>query len=87
MPKFIVKSMRESFRRAGITFTREGVPVDTDDLTDGQLQAINDEPLLVVYRVDEDGNPAGAAEGGGKPQLTKTAKQPPVKPAKDPAAK
>lgn len=87
MPKFIVKSMRESFRRAGITFTREGVPVDTDDLTEDQLQAINDEPLLVVYRADDDGKPAAAAEGSGKPQLTKTAKQPPVKPAKDPAAK
>jgi hypothetical protein len=79
--------MRDSFRRADIGFTREGVMIDTDDLTEAQMQAINDEPLLVVYAVDDDGKPVATAEGGGKPSLAKTAKQPPAKPAKEPAAK
>ena len=85
MPKFLVKSMRENFRRADIGFTREGVTIDTDDLTEAQLQAINDEPLLVVYAVDDDGKPVATA--GGKSQLSKTAKQPPGKPPKEPAGK
>lgn len=78
MPKFIVKSMRDGFRRGGIEWSREGVTIDTDELTESQLQAINDEPLLVVYAaIDDDGNsaPVEKSEDGRKPQLKKTAKK------------
>lgn len=78
MPKFIVKSMRDNFRRAGIEFSRNGVTIDTDDLSEKQLQAINDEPLLVVYAaIDDDGNsaPVEKPEGGGNPKLQKTVKK------------
>lgn len=76
MPKFIVKSMRDNFRRAGIEFNREGVAIDADELSEGQMQAINDEPLLVVYRaIDDDGNLIDPPVDGTKPKLAKTAKK------------
>lgn len=50
--KLKIKSKPESFRRAGIVFTREGVIVDTAQLTDEQIDALENEPNLVVAEVD-----------------------------------
>lgn len=46
--KIIVKSVSEGFRRAGHAFTRDGVVLDTADLTAEQLEAIQAERMLVV---------------------------------------
>jgi hypothetical protein len=48
MSKITVKSLVDGFRRGGTAFTREGVELDTADLTPEQLKAIKDEPKLVV---------------------------------------
>ncbi len=48
MSKLIIRSARDSFRRAGISFTREGVVVDEADLTTEQLEAILADPQLGV---------------------------------------
>lgn len=53
MSKIIVKSVPPSFRRAGIAFSREGVVLDTDQLTPQQLAAIRAELQLVVADVAE----------------------------------
>lgn len=48
-----IKSKGESFRRAGLAFTREGVVVDGNYLTDAQKEAIAKEPSLIVEPIDE----------------------------------
>lgn len=53
MSKIIVKSARDSFRRAGLAFTREGTTLDTKDLSKDQLKAIREEPALSVQDVQE----------------------------------
>ena len=54
MSKIIVKSKPErGFRRAGITFTREGVELDTAKLKNGQLEEIEAEPNLVIVPAEE----------------------------------
>ena len=44
----IVKSMRPTFRRAGIEFTSAGVVLDRATITDEQAVAIANEPMLVA---------------------------------------
>lgn len=48
MTQILVKSTVDGFRRAGIGFTRQGVPLESTDLTQEQLRAILNEPNLVV---------------------------------------
>lgn len=49
MAVIIVKTRRlERFRRAGLEFSRVGVELDTDALSEDQLAAIEGEPNLVV---------------------------------------
>ncbi|MGO1072567.1 HI1506-related protein [Lysobacter sp. CA199] len=48
MTQILVKSTVDGFRRAGIGFTRQGVPLESTDLTQDQLRAILNEPNLVV---------------------------------------
>lgn len=48
MAKITVKSRAEKFRRAGIDFTKEGVELDTRELTTEQADAITEEPALIV---------------------------------------
>jgi hypothetical protein len=56
MAKITVSTMRPSFRRAGITFTRsEPTVLDTEKLAKRQIEAIRAEPMLSVRAV-----PAGA---------------------------
>lgn len=43
-----VRSLPETFRRAGLTFTREGHGLLLENLTQEQLDAIEAEPLLSV---------------------------------------
>lgn len=64
MPKIIVKSLVNGFRRAGHAFTREGVVLDTADLSEEQLAAIKAEPKLVVADHVE---PESADKTGPKP--------------------
>lgn len=61
MPKIIVKSTADGFRRAGIAFNRDGVVLDTGSLTPEQIAAIKAEPKLVVADYAEP-----AADGKGK---------------------
>lgn len=57
MPSIIVKTRRlERFRRAGLEFTRAGVELDTGDLSQEQLAAIEAEPNLRVELAE--GEPA-----------------------------
>lgn len=60
MPKIIVKSTTDGFRRAGIAFRRDGIVLDTETLTKEQLAAIKSEPKLVVAEIAE------PVEGKGK---------------------
>jgi hypothetical protein len=53
MPKVLIKSGPERFRRAGFEFTRAGVVVDTEDLSKEQIEAIADEPNLSARPYDE----------------------------------
>lgn len=54
MSKIKVKAKRDpGFWRAGLYFTREGQELDTSKLTKEQLQAIQDEPNLVVAEMGE----------------------------------
>jgi hypothetical protein len=75
--KVLIKSADTRFRRAGIEFTRDGVEVDTDDLTEEQIQSINDEPRLSnAGEVEADAGDDGApAAGGKKPKLAKSGKK------------
>ncbi|WP_137971870.1 hypothetical protein [Pseudomonas sp. F(2018)] len=48
LPGIYVRSLPEVFRRAGHVFTREGHGLLLENLTDEQLKAIREEPLLAV---------------------------------------
>lgn len=62
MSKITVKSKSPNgFRRAGIQFNREGVDLDTQNLTEKQLEAIVTEPNLVISETIDDGSAAQAA--------------------------
>lgn len=47
-----VRSLSEVFRRAGHTFTREGHGLLLKDLTEKQLKAIREEPMLSVQECE-----------------------------------
>lgn len=51
-PGIFVRSFGESFRRAGFVFTREGHGLLVDDLTEEQLKALVNEPMLSVQYCD-----------------------------------
>lgn len=58
MSKINVKAKTDrGFRRAGLQFGREGVDIDTKDLTKEQLEAIQNEPNLVVTNVEPEETP------------------------------
>ncbi|MEO8135543.1 MAG: HI1506-related protein [Betaproteobacteria bacterium] len=75
MSKVLIRSVGDSFRRAGIAFTREGQVFSREDLTDEQIEAISHEPRLFVTPVDDvdsvdtksptpaDSKPAAKAKG------------------------
>lgn len=52
VPGIFVRSFGESFRRAGFAFTREGRGLLVDDLTEEQLKALVNEPMLNVQYCD-----------------------------------
>lgn len=59
MSKINVKAKTDrGFRRAGLSFNRAGVDIDTKDLTKAQLEAIRDEPNLIVTDVEPEETPA-----------------------------
>lgn len=67
MAKITVKSRAEKFRRAGIDFTREGIELDTSELTAEQAAAIAEEPALIVLgEVPLAGEKKPVEKGGGK---------------------
>lgn len=63
--KIRIKSAAESFRRAGIEATREGVIVETDDLSEAQIEALQHERMLSITPVmdEEHGGAGGNGEG------------------------
>lgn len=63
MLKVKVSSRPESFRRAGMDFTREPREVDVDEKT---LSILQDEPLLVVEVLGEADEPKGNGKEKGK---------------------
>lgn len=68
MSKINVKSKSPNgFRRAGIHFTREGVELDTGKLKAEQLEAITNEPNLVVVGDVETKEARKAPAGDSKP--------------------
>ena len=77
MSKIIVKSKAEiGFWRAGIHFTREGVELDTGKLKKGALEAIENEPNLVVVKPaesDADRKKREAEEAKAKAEADKKA--------------
>ena len=52
LPGIYVRSIPEVFRRAGHVFTREGHGLLLDNLTEEQLKAIREEPLLAVQECE-----------------------------------
>jgi len=46
-----VRSVKTSFRRCGMRFTREGFGVAMEELEEGQLETLEQEPNLVVERM------------------------------------
>lgn len=85
-----VRSMPETFRRAGFTFTREGVGLALTALTQEQLKAIEEEPLLNVQYMEfpvtaEDDQVLGKqAEDSAKDLAsTEPVVTPPVNPVQD----
>ncbi|MBS0599541.1 MAG: hypothetical protein JSR92_19965 [Proteobacteria bacterium] len=60
MPKLIVQSQRDGYRRAGIAFSRDGIEIDTADLKKDQLAAIESDSNLKVQPI------APVKKDGGK---------------------
>ncbi|MBS0212313.1 MAG: hypothetical protein JSR26_03915 [Proteobacteria bacterium] len=60
MPKLLIQSARDGYRRGGIAFTREGVQVDLAKLKKDQAEAIVADPNLKSSPLADD------AKGGGK---------------------
>ncbi|WP_447588651.1 HI1506-related protein [Aquipseudomonas campi] len=52
LPAIYVRSLPETFRRAGHVFTREGHGLLLDDLSKEQLKAIREEPMLSVQECE-----------------------------------
>lgn len=52
VPGIFVRSFNDTFRRAGLVFTREGHGLLVADLTETQLKALVDEPMLNVQFCD-----------------------------------
>lgn len=73
MSKIIIRSAALRFRRAGIEFTRDGVTVDTGDLSEDQLAAIEAEPQLSVRPADDDPDQADS-KADKKPKAGKSKK-------------
>lgn len=80
-----VQSAIEGFRRGGHSFGREPVLIATKELSEEQLAAIKQEPMLVV--VECDGEDAGEKPSGSKAGNGKAAKEAAEKEAADKAAK
>lgn len=54
MDRITVKSKTASFRRAGLAFSREGVTLNREELSDEQLEALVLEPNLVLFDPDSE---------------------------------
>ena len=50
----MVSSARDGFRRAGRAWSKQETAVPEGDLTDGQVQAIMEEPMLTAYWIGGD---------------------------------
>lgn len=70
-PTLTVISRRAGFRRAGRQWPAEAVTVAVADFTPEQVQAILDEPMLLVtptaHPSDADAGPAGSGSHTGEP--------------------
>jgi hypothetical protein len=82
--KVLIRSARESFRRAGIQFTREGVVVDVSELTEAQREAITHEPQLSVSPAPEenDANPELQAKAAAEKKAADARAKEALKPQK-----
>lgn len=52
MPIIKVRSKSPSFRRAGLSFTKEAVDLNTEDLSKKQLAALKAEPMLIIEEAE-----------------------------------
>lgn len=66
MSKVRIRSAGDSFRRAGITATRDGVIVDEADLTDEQKEQLLAEPRINISPVDDEDAGGGDDKSDGK---------------------
>lgn len=71
-----VRSRRESFRRAGITFDRQGVRIALAGLSAAQVAALKAEPQLIVEAIGEPAaaESAPAPEAAAEPAVGKKGK-------------
>ena len=76
MSKFLVKSRGERRRRAGVSFTRAGVVIDTAQFTQEQLEAIADDPELQGTPVEELSEEEAAAQRAAKAAAKAAARAP-----------
>jgi len=65
---FVKSKLPNGFRRAGLAFDRNGVDVDPRELTEAQLDAILNEPNLIVV-----GAEAESADGRAKREFAEKA--------------
>lgn len=79
--KIKIFSRVDGYRRAGIRHSRRGQVLTVADLTEDQLQALDDDPHLRIVPVtveDDEGGPAEPGSDDGKPPAT-TGKRAPRK--------
>jgi uncharacterized protein YbaP (TraB family) len=62
MSKVLIKSLRDGYRRAGLAFNKSGTIVETDDLTEEQIEAIQNDPNLKASRPDDESDEVLRAE-------------------------
>lgn len=54
MMKLRIHSKAAKFRRAGMTFGKTAVDIDASDLSEEQIEALANEPMLVVVELSKD---------------------------------
>lgn len=72
-----------TFRRCGITFTRQGVGVALDALTKAQLAAIQAEPMLIWEETEFPATPEDDARLGDEADETGSEDTPPPPPSNE----
>lgn len=62
---YLVRSLVDGFRRAGMEFNRIGRTIAEHELTEDQVKALFDEPMLSVTETTVEAEPPAAGEDAG----------------------